>query len=259
MTIVTCASAIAGLLLNQKSIMKIENKTILITGANRGIGRALVEEALKGGAKQVYAGVRTSFTHADPRVIPVTIDVTDEAQIREAAGKIGTLDILINNAGVMFYDSLGDRTVIERQLAVNLFGTYGMTQAFLPLLIQSHGTIVNVLSVLAFAALPPTASYSISKAAAFSMTQSMRAFLAGQGVTVHAVFAGPTDTDLIRGMDIPKTSPSVVAKGIFDGVEKGEEDIFPDPQSASVAESWLSSSMKALEHRFAALVPAQPL
>lgn len=238
--------------------MKIEKKTILITGANRGIGRALVEEALTRGAKQVYAGVRTSFTHSDPRVIPITIDITDEAQIQEATGKIGTLDILVNNAGVMLYDDLGDRSMLEQHLTVNLFGMFGITQAFLPSLLRSHGAIVNILSAVALAPLPPTASYSISKAAAFSMTQSTRAYLAGKGVKVHAVLAGPTDTDLIRGMDIPKASPALVAQAIFDGVEKGEEDIFPDPQSASLAESWRNSAMKALTNRFAAFVTAQP-
>ena len=238
--------------------MEIKEKTILITGANRGIGHALVEEALRRGAKQVYAGVRSSFTYPDPRVTSLTLDVTDDAHIQKAAERIGALDILINNAGVLFYDNLSDRLMIERHLAVNLYGTYSMTQAFLPSLLQSRGAVVNILSAVALAPLPPTASYSISKAAAFSMTQSMRAFLAGQSVKVHAVLAGPTDTDLIKGMDIPKSTPASVAKGIFDGVEKGEEDIFPDPQSASLAESWLNSAMKALEHRFAAFVLAQP-
>lgn len=236
--------------------MQIEDKTILVTGANRGVGRALVEEALKRGAKRVYAGTRVSFAHPDQRVIPLTIDVTDEAQIRRAAEKVTTLDMLINNAGIMSYDDLSDRAMIERHLAVNLFGMHGMTQAFLPSLIRSHGRVVNILSILALAPLPPTPSYSISKAAALSLTQSMRAFLAGQGVKVHAVLAGPTDTDMIRHMDIPKTSPEIVAQGIFDGVEKGEEDIFPDPQSAPMAESWFSSASKMLEQRFAALVPA---
>jgi len=236
--------------------MEIKDKTILVTGANRGIGHALVEEALRRGAKQVYAGVRSSFTHPDPRVTYITLDVTDEAQVRKAAGEIESLDILINNAGIMYYDDLTDCSMIERHLAVNLFGTYRMSQAFLLSLRQSQGAIVNILSAVALAPLPPTASYSISKAAAFSMTQSMRAYLAGQGVRVHAVLAGPTDTDLIKGMDIPKSTPASVAQCIFDGVEKEEEDIFPDPQSASLAESWLNSAMKALEHRFAGFVAA---
>jgi NAD(P)-dependent dehydrogenase (short-subunit alcohol dehydrogenase family) len=236
--------------------MKIEGKTILVTGANRGVGRALVEEALKRGAKKVYAGTRASFAHPDRRVIPLTFDVTDEAQIQKAAEKVSTLDILINNAGIMLYDDLSDRAMIERHLAVNLFGIHGVTRAFQPSLIRSHGAVVNILSVLSLAPLPPTASYSISKAAAFSLTQSMRAYLAVQGVRVHAVLAGPTDTDLIKHMNIPKTSPGMVAQGIFDGVERGEEDIFPDPQSAPMAEGWVNSAAKMLEHRFAALVQA---
>jgi NAD(P)-dependent dehydrogenase (short-subunit alcohol dehydrogenase family) len=237
--------------------MKIEGKTILISGANRGIGRALVEEALKRGAKQVYAGARTTFTHPDRRVALLTLDVTDQVQIQKAVEKVGSLDILINNAGVLFYDDLRDRTMVERHLATNFFGMYGMTQAFLPLLVRSRGAIVNNLSILALAPLPLTASYCISKAAAFSMTQSLRAFLAGQGVKVYAVLAGPVDTGLIKHLDVPKASPASVAQGIFDGIEKEQEDIFPDPQSALMAESWLNSAAKALEHRFAALVPVQ--
>lgn len=234
--------------------MNIKDKVILISGANRGIGRALVEEALKRGAGRVYAGTRTSYTHPDKRVTPLVLDVTNADQIQEAVKKVGTLDILINNAGVAMYDDLNDRALIERHLAVNLFGTYGLTQAFLPSLLLSRGAIVNNLSVTALAPLPPIAAYSISKAAAFSLTQSLRAFLAGKGVRVHAVLAGPADTDMTRGLDIPKTSPEVVARGIFDGVENEEEEIFPDPMSGSVAASWRDSAMKALERQNAVFV-----
>jgi NAD(P)-dependent dehydrogenase (short-subunit alcohol dehydrogenase family) len=237
--------------------MKIENKTILVTGANRGIGRALVEEALKMGAKRVYAGTRTPLTHPDPRVTPLMLDITDEEQIRQAVAQVGSLDILINNAGIANYDDLSDRAVLDRHLAVNLFGTYAMTQAFLPALTRSHGAIVNILSVLAFAPLPPVASYSVSKAAAFSLTQSLRAFLAGEGVSVHAVMTGPVDTDMNRGLDIPKVSTESAARAIYAGVEHDEEDIFPDPMSASMAESWLTSAMKSLERQNAAFVAAQ--
>jgi len=237
--------------------MKIADKVILVTGANRGIGRALVEEALKRGARRVYAGTRTPFTHPDQRVTPLILDVTDAAQIQQAAGKVGTLDILINNAGVALYDDLSDRAMIKRHFDVNFFGPYDLTQAFLPSLIRSHGAIVNNLSMAALAPLPPVAAYSISKAAAFSLTQSLRAFLAGRGVSVHAVLTGPVDTDMTRGFDIPKTSPESVAQSIFDGVEKDEEDIFPDPMSASIAESWRGSAAKALERQNAAFVAAQ--
>jgi len=234
--------------------MKIADKVILVTGANRGIGHALVEEALKRGAKRVYAGTRTSFSHPDQRVIPLVLDVTNAEQIQKAVEEIGSLDILVNNAGVALYDDLSDRTMIDRHLAVNFFGIYNLTRAFLPALILAQGAIVNNLSVAALASLPPVASYSISKAAAFSLTQSLRAYLAGQGVKVHAILTGPVDTDMNRGLDIPKVSTESAARGIFDGVEKGEEDIFPDVMSASLAESWHGSAMKALERQNAAFV-----
>ena len=234
--------------------MKIADRAVLVTGANRGIGRALVEEALRQGAKRVYAGTRQPLTHSDGRVTPLTLDVTNAAQIQGAVERVESLDILINNAGLALYDDLSDRAVLEQSLAVNLFGPYGVTQAFLPLLTRSRGAIVNLLSLAAFAPVPVVPAYSISKAAAFSLSLSLRALLAGRGVSVHAVMAGPVDTDMNRGFDIPKASPESVARAIFDGVEKGEEEIFPDPMSESMAESWRSGAAKALERQFAAFV-----
>ncbi len=233
----------------------IDGRSVLVTGANRGIGRALVEEALRRGAKRVYAGTRRPFAHSDERVTPLALDVTDAEQTRQAAEDVECLDILVNNAGLALYDDLSDRAVLERQLAVNLFGTYGVTQAFLPLLTRSRGAVVNVLSVAAWAALPVLPGYSISKAAAFSLSQSLRAHLAGRGVSVHAVMLGPVDTDMTRGLDIPKSSPESVARGIFDGVENEEEDIFPDPVSESMADGWRGGVAKALERQNAALLP----
>jgi NAD(P)-dependent dehydrogenase (short-subunit alcohol dehydrogenase family) len=139
--------------------MKIADKVVLVTGANRGIGQALVEEALRRGAKRVYAGTRQPLTHPDERVTRLTLDVTNAAQIQDAVERVDLLDILINNAGLGQYDDLSDRTVLERHLAVNLSGTYGVTQAFLPLLTRSRGAIVNISSLTAFAALPLMPSY----------------------------------------------------------------------------------------------------
>lgn len=237
--------------------MTIEDKTILVTGANRGIGQALVEEALRRGARRVYAGTRRPLTHTDERVTPLILDVTDEAQTKAAVASVEDLDILINNAGVAIDDDLTDRAVLERHLAVNLFGTYGVTRAFLPMLEESRGAIVNVLSVAAFAALPMIPAYSISKAAAFSLSQSLRALLAGRGVSVHAVMTGPVDTEMSRSLQIPKASPESVAEAIFDGVAKGEEDIFPDPMARSIADSWRGGAAKAMERQFATLVAAR--
>ena len=238
--------------------MTITGKTVLVTGANRGIGRALVEEALRRGAKQVYAGTRQPLAHPDPRVTPVTLDVTDAAQVQAAAQQVGSLDILINNAGIALYDDLSDRAPLERHLAVNLFGTYGVTQAFLPALTRSRGAIVNNVSLAAIAPLPITPAYSVSKAAAFNLTQSLRILLAERGVRVHAVLTGPTDTDMTRGFDIPKVSAESVARAIFDGVENGEEEIFPDPMSQTLADSWRNGAVKAMERENAAFASAEP-
>jgi NAD(P)-dependent dehydrogenase (short-subunit alcohol dehydrogenase family) len=235
--------------------MNIAKKTVLITGANRGIGRALVEEALQRGAKTVYAGTRGRLDIADERVVPVTLDVTSEGQIEDAVREVGSLDVLINNSGIAPYDDLSNPQVIEQALAVNFFGMYRVSRAFLPLLKRSKGALVNNLSLMALAPLPLTPSYAISKAAALSMTQSLRALLAGQSVSVHGVFLGPVDTDMTRGFEIPKASPKSVAQGIFDGLENGEEDIFPDPLSRSVADGWRTGVAKQFERQYAGFVP----
>ena len=236
--------------------MKMTKTAVLVTGANRGIGRALVEEALRRNVRHVYAGTRAPLVHPDSRVTPLTLDVTNAEQIERAVEKVESLDLLINNAGVARQDDLSDPAVLEWHFAVNLFGTHRVTQAFLPLLARSQGAIVNVLSTVALAAFPLVPAYSISEAAAFSLTQSLRALLAVRGVSVHVVLAGAVDTDMTRGFDRPKTTPESVARAILDGVESGEEEILPDPRSASVAESWRNGPAKALAREYAALVKA---
>jgi NAD(P)-dependent dehydrogenase (short-subunit alcohol dehydrogenase family) len=232
----------------------IEGKAVLVTGASRGIGQALVEEALRRGAKRVYASARQPVAHSDDRVTPLALDVTDAGQIQAAVKSVDSLDIVINNAGLALWDDLSDRAALEQSLAVNLFGPYDVTQAFLPRLSESRGAIVNISSIAAWGALPVMAAYSVSKAATFSLSQALRALLAARGVSVHAAMLGPVDTDMTRGLEIPKSSPEAVARGILDGVENGDEEIFPDPVSASMAESWHSGAAKALERQNAAFV-----
>ena len=190
---------------------------------------------------------------------PLTLDVTDAEQIRGAVEAVESLDVLVNNAGLGLYDDLSDRATLEQHLAVNLFGTYAVSQAFEPLLTRARGAVVNILSVAAVAALPIIPAYSISKAAAFSLSQSQRALLSRRGVSVHAVLTGPVDTDMNRGLDIPEAQPESVARAIFDGVENGEDEIFPDPMSGSMAESWRSGAAKALERENAALLDVAPV
>ncbi len=235
--------------------MNITNKTVLITGANRGIGKALVHEALRRGAKKVYAGMRSLVQDSDKRVTPLTLDVTNALQIERAVGLVNTLDLLINNAGIAIYDDLSNLDVLERTFEVNFLGLLKVTNAFLPLLKRSKGAILNNLSLAGLAPLPIIPSYSTSKAAALNLTQSLRALLANQGVTVHAAVLGPVDTDMNRAFNIPKVSPESAAVGIFDGLQKGDEEIFPDPASQSVAEGWRAGVSKALERQFAAFVP----
>jgi NAD(P)-dependent dehydrogenase (short-subunit alcohol dehydrogenase family) len=239
--------------------MTIADGAVLVTGANRGIGQALVEEALRRGAKRVYAGTRRPFAHLDARVTPLTMDVTDTGQIQAAVEQVESLDVLVNNAGLGLFDDLSDPAVLEQHLAVNLFGTHAVTQAFLPLLSGAGGAIVNVLSVAGLAALPVMPAYSVSKAAELSLSQSLRALVAGQGVKVHVVLSGPVDTEMSRDIPVPKASPESVARAIFDGVEAGEEDIFPDPMSDPIADSWRRSAAKELERQFATFVAPAPV
>ena len=245
--------------------MTIDGKTVLITGAARGIGRSLIDEALARGAAQVYAGTRRPFIHPDQRVVPVTLDVTDQAQIDAAAERVPSLDLLINNAGVSLDPALTgsavddlDRAALERHLAVNLFGNVDVTRAFLPLLIDSRGAIVNVLSLAAVTAVPFQPTYSASKAAALSLTQALRALLSAHEVSVHAALPGPVDTDMTRDLDLPKASPHDVAAAILDGLEAGEEEIFPDPTSAPLADGWRNGAVKALERQFAQYLQIDP-
>lgn len=234
--------------------MSIANRSVLITGANRGIGQALVDEALRRGASRVYAGMRKPLDHPDARVTTLSLDITDDTQLQSAADSVESLDVLINNAGVMLYDDLSDRTVLEHHLAVNLFGTHATTRAFLPHLTQSKGAIVNISSLAALASVPITPSYSISKAAAFALTNVQRTLLAQRGIRVHAVLAGPVDTEMSKDIDLPKPTPAAVAEAIFDGLAAGDQEIFPDPLSAPLAHSWITDDIKALERQNAALL-----
>ena len=236
--------------------LDIAGSSVLITGANRGLGRALVDEALARGAGRVYAASRSPMAVDDERVTPLLIDVTDRAQIERAAASVAALDILINNAGVSVPDDVDGHDAFAQHLAVNLYGPLDVTQAFLPALIRSGGAIVNVVSLGAVAAIPVLPAYSVSKAALLSLTQSLRARLAGKGVGVHAVLAGPIDTEMVRALESPKAQPAVAARATFDGLERGEEEIFPDPLSQLLADGWRGGVAKELERQNATMVAA---
>jgi NAD(P)-dependent dehydrogenase (short-subunit alcohol dehydrogenase family) len=225
--------------------MTIEGKPVLATGANRGLGQALVEEALRRGAKRVYAGTCEPLVHPDECVAPLTLDVTDPAQVHQAAEEVGSLDVLFNNAAVTLPAELAIVPVLERHLASQSLRHVGRDRG-VPTAAHADRRRRHQRRLRRRPCRRAGRSvYSISKAAAFSLSQSLRALFAGRDVSVHAVMAGPIDTDMVRDLDIPKTSPEAVARGIFEGVERGEEKIFPDPMSETMADSWHRSGQGA--------------
>jgi hypothetical protein len=233
--------------------MAIANNTVLITGANGGIGRALVDDALRRGAARVYSGTREDFDHPDSRVTPLRFDVTDSAQIRTAAERVDKPDVLVNNAGFGLFDDLGSREILAQHLEVILLGTYAVTQAFLPLLECSRGAIVNVLPFRLSPRCPHADLFDLqgSRVLAIEIT----ACAAGAPRCDCACRAGrPSGHRHDPGGEHAEVRPELVARSILDGFEDGQEEIFPDPMSMSMADSWPNGNGKMLEREFAALV-----
>jgi NAD(P)-dependent dehydrogenase (short-subunit alcohol dehydrogenase family) len=241
--------------------MKIQGTIALVTGANRGIGRAFVEQLLADGASKIYAGARNTTDLAplvslDPeRVVPIKLDVTRPADVAAAVDAAGDVTLVVNNAGVFTSGSVLDSTEdsVRRDMEVNYFGTLAVSRAFAPVLEgNGGGALVNVLSVVSLASMPALGGYNASKAAAWSLTQSLRAELGKRGIAVVSVFPGPIDTDMAKDIPMEKTSPRVVAQEVLEGLEAGAEDIFPDPMAKQVQAGW-SADPKALERQFGAM------
>lgn len=239
--------------------MRIEGAVALVTGANRGIGRAFVDALLERGANRIYATARDrrgleGLAGLDARVRAVRLDVRQDREAAAAAREAGEVSLLINNAAILTRGCPADLSLdaVREDMETNFFGTLTVTRAFLPVLAERGGAIVNLLTVAALASMPGLAAYTASKAAAWSFTQSLRAQLAGRGVAVYGVFPGPVDTDMARSIDLPKTSAIDVARATLAGVEAGEEDIFPDPMSRQLYAAWRADH-KAVERQFAAM------
>jgi NAD(P)-dependent dehydrogenase (short-subunit alcohol dehydrogenase family) len=238
--------------------MKLENKTIFVTGANRGIGKAIVDALLKQPVTKIYAAARKiegipNFN--DARVVPIKLDITDVTQIQAAVEQAQDVDVLINNSGVLSFASViaGQLSDLHYDMEVNYFGTLNMIRAFVPVLEKQKGSaIANVLSIVSLASMVGIGGYSASKAALYSATQAMRAELKGKAITVHAIFPGPIDTDMAKGFDMPKTSAQETAENIINGIIADKEDIFPDPMSSQLSELW-AKDPKALEVQFASM------
>jgi NAD(P)-dependent dehydrogenase (short-subunit alcohol dehydrogenase family) len=240
--------------------MQIRGTTALVTGANRGIGSALVKALIAGGAARVYATARTDAdlkTIAaldDRRVVALRLDVTDAAQLADVAAQARDVQLLFNNAGVLDFGSVLDAApqAFRRNFDVNCFGLLHTTRAFAPALTEQRGAVVNILTLVALASMPGLGVYNASKAAAWSLTLSLRADLAKRGVKVVSVFPGAVDTDMLKGVEMPKTSAQAVAADILSGIEAGAEDIFPDPMARQLYAQW-ASDHKSVEHQFAAM------
>jgi NAD(P)-dependent dehydrogenase (short-subunit alcohol dehydrogenase family) len=243
-----------------RNVMKLQGSKVLVTGSNRGIGRSLVQALLARGAATVYAAARDPkalaglVAESGERVVPVQLDITNAVEVAAAGKLVDSLDLLINNAGLLGSGGLldGSLEAIERDMRTNYFGTLAVTRALLPAIEKQKGSIVNVLTVVALASMPGLGGYSASKAAALSLTQALRGELGKRGIGVTAVFPGPVDTDMAREITLPKTSPAEVAKAILDGLERGDEDIFPDAMAQQVGGEF-AKAPKNVERMFAAM------
>jgi len=219
--------------------MTIAGCTALVTGANRGLGRAFVEALRGAGGSKIYAAARSvSGMTTDGIVEPLQLDITKANEVAGAAARCAGVDLLINNAGVArFTPALGASSMDDARLEMetNYFGTLAMCRAFAPVLKQNGGgALVNMLSVVSFFNVPMQGSYCASKAAAWSLTKAVRFELHGQGTRVIGVYAGYIDTDMTAGVSAPKTSAADIAAGVIEGIEAGHEDILADQRSRDV-------------------------
>jgi NAD(P)-dependent dehydrogenase (short-subunit alcohol dehydrogenase family) len=241
---------------------RIEGAVALVTGASRGIGRALTEALLTRGVKKVYATARDPErlrSLLDERLVSLPLDVTDVKQIRAAAAAASDVQLVFNNAGVLLAGGITESTVVEharREMEVNYFGPLQLLYHLAPTLASNGGgAVVNIGSAAGLTNVPFFPTYSASKAALHSLTQAARILLAPQGTSVFGVYAGPVDTDMTRELALPKASPRDVAFAILDGIEAGQEDISPDPYAVEFGRQFWSSP-KASERKIAALTAA---
>jgi NAD(P)-dependent dehydrogenase (short-subunit alcohol dehydrogenase family) len=241
--------------------MKVEGATALVTGANRGLGAAIAQALLDSGAT-VYGASRDTTTITNRDVIPVVLDVTNADHVADAARACGDVSIVVNNAGILRASpSLASDAVdaARAEMETNFFGSMQMARAFAPVLRDNGGgALVNVLSVLSFVSMPQGATYSASKAAAWSLTNALRMELRRQGTLVVAVHAGFIDTEMAAGVRAEKISPQSVATQIVTAIETGAEEVLADPTSQMVKAALsndLTALYPALQEQWDALAP----
>ena len=242
----------------------IKESIALVTGANRGIGKAIVEQLIDQGAAKIYACARNKDSlqplvegHAD-KIIALELDVTNETHIQQAAKQAGDVNIVINNAGILNYTAIvaaADTNSAREEMEVNYFGLLNMTRAFAPILkTNGPGAFVNISSIGGLFGIPMLGTYCASKAAVHSLTQSVRGELASQGILVIGVYPGPIDTHMTKDIDMEKETPTQVAKAILKGIQNGIEDVYPDKVSQETAVG-LQADSKAVEKQWAEMLP----
>lgn len=219
--------------------MKIQGSTVFITGANRGLGLAFAKAALAAGARKVYAAARDPSTVTLPGVVPVKLDVTNPQDVAAAAKLAADVDIVINNAGITggtpLLDAADGEGNLRRIMETNLYGVYAVSAAFAPVLKKNGGgALVNMLSALSWLSLDSTSAYSVTKAAAWALTNSLRIELRAQGTQVLGIHAGYIDTDMVSHVDAPKTSPADIAARTLEALERGDAEVLADDTAKHV-------------------------
>ena len=243
--------------------VQIKGRVALVTGANRGIGRAIVDALLARGARKVYAAARRPEALAERvaasegRLVALRLDITNAADVQRAVAQADDIDLLVNNAGVVghAFGGFEDATWLDaarQEFETNVVGTLRVSQAFAPVLARrGGGAIANVVSVVGLVGFPPVLTYSSSKAALHSITQTTRQLLRDQGTYVAGVYPGPVDTEMAERFPVQKVSAASAADATLDGLEQGLEEIYPDPFAAEYGDIY-AVNPKGLEQRFAA-------
>ena len=243
---------------------KIQGQVALVTGANRGIGKALVEELLALGAAKIYAAARSPekldavVQAGDGKIVPVKLEVTDEKAVKALGEELQDVSLLVNNAGIARFQGLVAADGIQDardEMEVNYFAPLNLTRAFAPVLKKNGGgAVINLSSIAGQVNFPALGSYSASKAAVHSLTQGVRAELAAQGTRVSGVYPGPIDTDMAAGLEMDKATANDTARAILTEMDQGVEDIYPDPMSQQM-HGGLLSDPKAVEAQTAEMLP----